>query len=102
MALVPEFWKRVVIFVDSQPVFPPAAASQLLWSRDVPLEIAVDLEAAAGRYQRNFGHHGDVYQPQPAPDHEASFQRQVELLPSFVPWPFSWNRKQVGASPAGM
>jgi len=41
MALVPEFWKRVVIFVDSQPVFPPAAASQLLWSRDVPLEVAV-------------------------------------------------------------
>ena len=51
MSLVPAFWKRVVIFVDSHTAFPSAAASQFLWSRDLPLEVVVTSRAGGNRLE---------------------------------------------------
>jgi hypothetical protein len=39
MSLVPEFWTRVVIFIDLVPTTPPATV--LSWSRNLPLEVIV-------------------------------------------------------------
>ena len=41
MALVPEFWTRIVILVDQHPTPLPAVECQLAWSRDLPLNVAV-------------------------------------------------------------
>jgi hypothetical protein len=41
MALVPEFWTRIVILVDQHATPLPAVECQLAWSRDLPLNVAV-------------------------------------------------------------
>jgi hypothetical protein len=41
MSSVPKFWTRIVIFVDSSTIPQSVIASQLLWSRDLPLDVIV-------------------------------------------------------------
>jgi hypothetical protein len=40
--MIPEFWTRFVIVVDSRPaILPSALQSQLSWSRDLPLDVII-------------------------------------------------------------
>ena len=41
MSSVPQFWTRIVTFVDSPTIPQSVIASQLLWSRDLPLDVIV-------------------------------------------------------------
>ena len=41
MSLVSNFWTRIVIFVESPDTHPSAISSQILWARDLPLDVIV-------------------------------------------------------------